>query len=226
MWMSLAWAMILSSQPNARAQGSAERYLFKDGQVWAVQASKAAPLEDDIELPNHITVSTNGTFKVGTHSPRAFAEGQILGADGMLISPSGKIEPVLDHVAITAGRTVSSVNGEISTVDQEIQLGPDRRLTSDRVLLGRDGSWMRVIDGQLFTPDGKTISTVDTISLQQGKVVVQKDGAQFAIDSGRSIMMNEGTKAFGDGRVVGNDGQITELTEGQIILIQGVVKLR
>lgn len=224
--MSLAWAMTLGVRPNAHAQGSAERFLFTDRQVWVVQASKTAPIEKDIELPNNITVTTNGTFKVGTHSPRAFAEGQILCSDGMLISPNGKIEPVLDHVAITAGRTVSSVNGENSTVSQDIQLGEDKRLTSDRVLLGRDGSWMRVIDGQLFTPDGKTISAVDTISLQKGKVVVQKDGAQVALESGRTIMMNEGTKAFGDGRVVGKDGQTTELTEGQILTIQGVVKLR
>ena len=85
---------------------------------------------------------------------------------------------------------------------------------------------MRVIDGQLFTPDGKTIPAVDTISLQNGIVVVQKEGTQILIGNGRSIMMNDGTKVFGDGNVVSRDGQITALTEGQIITIEGVVKLR
>ncbi len=85
---------------------------------------------------------------------------------------------------------------------------------------------MRVIDGLLFGPNGETMPTVDTISLQQGKVVVQKEGTRITIPPGRSIMMNEGTKVFGDGRVVGKDGQITVLTEGQIITIEGVVKRR
>ena len=39
-------------------------------------------------------------------------------------------------------------------------------------------------------------------------------------------MMNEGTKVFGDGRVLSPDGQTTQLAEGQIIIIQGVIKLR
>ena len=224
--LSLAWAMILGLCHNVHAQGGVDRFLFKDGQVWAIQGSNTEALEEDAQLPNNIIVNTNGTFKVGAYSPRPFAEGQILRADGMLTSPNGKIEPVLDHVAMTAGKMVSSVNGESSPVSQDIQLGPDKRLTSDRVLLGRDGSWMRVIDGQLFTPDGKTIPAVDTISLQQGKVVVQKDGAQVAVESGRTIMMNEGTKVIGEGKVVSQDGTTTELSEGQIITIEGVVKRR
>src|SRR5207249_1896219 len=114
--MSFVWAMTLGVRPSARAQGSTERFLFTGGQVWVVHASQPALIEDNIELPNNITVSTNGTFKVGTHSPRAFAEGQVLCSDGMLISPNGKIEPVLDHVALAAGRTVSSVNGINSAI--------------------------------------------------------------------------------------------------------------
>ena len=46
------------------------------------------------------------------------------------------------------------------------------------------------------------------------------------IQPGRSIMMNEGTKVFGEGKVVSKDGTITNLREGQIITIEGVVKLR
>src|SRR5438477_372395 len=67
---------------------------------------------------------------------------------------------------------------------------------------------------------------VNTISLQKGKVVVQKEGTQIVVGFGRSIMMNEGTKVFGDGTVISRDGTTTLLTEGQIITIQGVVKLR
>ena len=224
--ISLASAMIAGPCREVRARDGVEHVVFNEGQVWAIQGGTADLLKKDLELPHNILVSTNGTFRVGTHSPRPFVEGQILGADGMLLSPNGRIEPVLDHIGLDAGKTVSSVNGNDGLVNQDISLGPDKKLTTDRALVGNDRSWMRVIDGMLFTPDGKSIPAVDTISLQKGKVVVQKEGTQIVVGFGRSIMMNEGTKVFGDGTVISRDGTTTQLTEGQIITIQGVVKLR
>jgi hypothetical protein len=224
-WISLACGLVALISP-LRAADNPEAVLFKDGQVWALEGNKAVFLTNDVQMPKAITVSTNGTFKVGAHSPRSLAEGQILGADGMLLSPNGRIEPVIDHIALDAGKTISSVNGERAALNQDVQLGKDKRLTPDHALLGSDGSWMRVIDGQLFTPDGKTIPGVDSVSLQTGKVVVQKEGTQLTVEPGRSIMMNDGTKVFGDGTVVGRDGQTTQLSEGQIITLEGVVKLR
>jgi len=204
----------------------AESVLFQDGVVWAVERGKTTLLEEELELPHDILVRTNGTFQVGRHAPRAFAEGQILRVDGMLISPSGRIEPVVDYVALEAGGTIFSANGEGNSVDRTIRLGMDKWLTLDRALIGSDGSWMRVIDGQLFTPDGRTIPAVDTITLHEGKVLVQKEGTQLVIGSDHTMMMNEGTKVFGDGRVLSANLQVTQLAEGEILTIEGVVKLR
>jgi hypothetical protein len=133
---------------------------------------------------------------------------------------------IIDHEGMLAGSTFSSRNAGRTNATQNLQLGKDKVLTPDRVLLGRDGSWMRVIDGLLFSADGTPIPALDTITLQEGKVVVQKEGTQLMIPLGRSIMMNEGTKVFGDGKVVSKDGKIANLTEGQILIIEGVVKLR
>lgn len=210
----------------ARAAIRADQFFFQDGQVWAVDAGRLVLLEEEVTLPNGILVSTNGTFKVGDHTPRAFLDGQTLDRDGMLTSANGRIDPVVDHVTLDAGRTFSSVNGQRINVQQNIPLGPDKRLTPDRVLLGGERGWMRVIDGQLFTPNGKVIPAIDTISLQHGRVIVQKDGGQLSIPPGRTIMMNEGTKVFGEGKVLSPDGRVTQLREGQIMTIEGVVKLR
>ena len=177
-------------------------------------------------MPNSIAVSTNGTFQVGAYPPRWFAEGDVLTSDAMLTHADGRIEPVIDHVGMLAGSTFSSVNADKRNATQNLPLGTDKVLTLDRVLVGRGGSWMRVIDGLLFAPDGRTVAALETISMQQGKVVVQKEGTQLMVQPGRSIMMNEGTKVFGDGKVVSKDGAITTLTEGQILIIEGVVKLR
>lgn len=223
---AFACAIFFVSLREAGAANGAEQVLFKDGFVWLQKGGEPVLLEKPIEFPNQVTVSTNGTFTVNNHPPRAFEEGQVLSTDGMLLSPDGRVEPVIDHVALTQGRTQFSVNGDPLPVAQDIPLGRDKVLTTDRALIGSDGSWMRVIDGQLFTPDGKSIPAVDTITLQNGNVIVQKEGTQLLIGNGRSMMMNDGTKVFGDGQIVGSDGQVTQLTEGQIIMVQGVVKLR
>src|SRR5262249_6523678 len=107
----MAFVALPALGPELRAANGAGRVLFKDGQVWVLQAGQVALLENNLELPNHITVSTNGTFKVGAYAPRPFAEGQILGTDGMLLSTNGQIEPVIDHVALDAGKTISSMDG-------------------------------------------------------------------------------------------------------------------
>src|SRR5437763_15952688 len=95
--ISLASAMIAGLCREVRARDGVEHVVFKQGQVWAIEGGNADLLKRDLELPHNILVSTNGTFKVGAHSPRAFAEGQILGANGMLLNPNGRIEMVLDH---------------------------------------------------------------------------------------------------------------------------------
>ena len=69
--------------------------------IFPVQGRQGLGWAKETELPNHITVNTNGTFKVGAYSPRSFADGQVLAADGMLTSPDGKLAPVIDHVVIS-----------------------------------------------------------------------------------------------------------------------------
>jgi hypothetical protein len=226
LWMTLACATGSLFTPCLQAGDGRELVLFQDSRVWSLNGDKAVLLAEDIKWPNNITVSTNGTFQVGEYPARPFVDGQVLASDGMLTSPDGRMEPVIDHEGMLAGSTFSSRNAGRTNATQNLQLGKDKVLTPDRVLLGRDGSWMRVIDGLLFTSDGTPIPAWDTITLQQGNVVVQKEGTQLMIPLGRSIMMNEGTKVFGDGRVLNKNGAITTLTEGQILIIEGVVKLR
>ena len=56
-----------------------------------------------------------------------------------------------------------------------------------------------------------------------GTVCVQKEGARFPIQEKRSIMMNDGTKVFGTGRIVGPADQETYLSNGEILTLPGVV---
>jgi hypothetical protein len=206
------------------AENAGERVMFKGGEVFLLQNGKPVALEKDLEFPKQIKISTNGTFTVNNGKPRAFAEGQILDREGMLTSPDGSVAPVVDHVTVKDGKVVIVRDGESQPLQQETTLANGTKLLPDGTLRTPDGGLKRLIDGQLLTLDGSVLAAKDSVSLQDGKVVVQKDGSLLKINPTQSIMMNDGTKVFGDGKVTKPDGTSIELTEGQIITIEGVVK--
>jgi hypothetical protein len=226
--VGMMWSL---AQTTAADLASVERIQMTGGQMLVVLDGQTVPMTNEVILPYEIRVKTNGTFTVQGRRSRTLKEGQILGADGMLLSPDGHIEPVLDHLALTAGKTFLSADGDTSQARRDIRLGNGALLTPDRVLLSPNGTWMRVIDGQLLTPAGTTIPAKDTISLRDGKVIVQKDGpladgSLLSVPPNRSLMMNDGTKVFGDGTLIARDGKVTKLSEGQTLVIEGVIKLR
>ncbi len=198
----------------------------KGGELFVVQAGRSEPLTHEIDLPYDIKVMTNGFYTVKGGKPRELQEGQRLGADGMLTSPDGRIVPVMDHITVKDGKVWVVKDGESQVLEQPRTLPNGTRVSPDGTVRTANGRFHRLIDGQLFALDGELIPAKDTIKLQDGKVLVQKDGAQFEIGARESIMMNDGTKVLGDGTVIRKDGTQLKLTEGQIVTVQGVVKLR
>ena len=62
----------------------------------------------------------------------------------------------------------------------------------------------------------------DTVTMQEGRVFVQKDGTSFEVAPGRSLMMNDGSKVFGDGTVLLKSGEKTNVTSGAILKLEGI----
>jgi hypothetical protein len=222
----LAGGILMGTAPfEADAAGVSEVTRKVDG-MFVVMNGKAEPMTEEVNLSQSITVKTNTFFTVGGGKPRELKLGQRLLADGMLIHPDGKIEPVEDHLAMQRGQLILVKDGESQPVDRPITLPDGTRISPDGRVQTRAGTVRRVIDGQLMTLSGGTIASKDTITLLSGKVVVQKDGSQMEVEPDRSFMMNDGTKVLGDGTVIKRDGSKSKLTEGQIIVIEGVVKRR
>ena len=94
----------------------------------------------------------------------------------------------------------------------------------DGTLRTPDRKMKRLIDGEIIKLDGREIASKDSVSLQGGKVVVQKDGGVVKLNPNQTLMMNDGTKVFADGTIQKSDGSKVTLTEGQILAIEGVVK--
>jgi hypothetical protein len=198
----------------------------KGKELFVVKAGRSEPLTQDLDLPNDIKVMTNGFFTVKGGKPRELQDGQRLDADGMLASPDGRIVPVVDHIAVKDGKILVVKDGEGQTLDQPMTMPNGTRVLPDGTVKTANGRWNRLLDGQLLRLGGEAIAAKDTITLQDGKVVVQKDGSQFQVEARQSLMMNDGTKVLGDGTVIKKDGTKLKLTEGQILTVEGAVKRR
>ena len=192
--------------------------------IWPGGGVLAAP--DKINLPFGIVVETNGTFTVKGGKVRALEEGDVLGADGRLIRPDGSIALVIDHVTLNRGRVLVFKDGEAMEPHEAVQLADGTTVLPDRTITFRSGSSRKLLDGELFLIDGGAMPARDSITMQNGRVMVQKDGSMLAVDPARSITMNEGTKVSGDGTIVNFNGDRETLSEGQILIVQGVVRLR
>ncbi len=214
-------ALVTSTLIGVAEQSAVERVLVKDHALVMVKAGVTLPVTNQIVLPHEITVMTNGTFRFQNGKERTLLEGQVLGSDGMLTSPDGSLKPVFDHIAFLKGQPVIVKDGEASPLSTEMDLPDGQRITADGYLVSK-GVRRKLLDGETFALTGKAVPASDTITLKEGKMIVQKDGSSMEIPAGRSLMMNDGTKVFGDGTIVSKDGTQTKLLPGQILKVEGV----
>ena len=205
---------------QAAEQPLPEKVIKQDGKVLAVSGGKAAPFEKPIAFPGGVLVSTNGQFTVKKGKVRELKEGQALTAEGVLFNPDGSVAPVTDHIVVRGGKVLVVKDGEPSPLTQNIRLPNGAVLTTDATIRS-GGRIQRLLDGHLLTLEGKPLQAQDTIGMQKGKVFVFKDGARIELQPAQMIVMNDGTRVYGNGKVVGRDGRTQILKEGDLLLVEG-----
>jgi hypothetical protein len=204
--------------------GAIEKVQFKDGQVLAWPGGLVLEAPNEITLPFDIVIQTNGTFTVKSGRTRLLQDGEVLGADGMLIKPDGSIAPVMDHVTLNRGHVVVLKDGEPIEARGALQLGDGTVVSPDRKITPRAGLPRWLMDGELFQLEGSALPARDTVTVQNGRVMVQKDGSMLALDPARSITMNDGTKVLGDGTIIKFlSGERSTVSEGEVLIIDGVI---
>lgn len=219
--------MLCSFSLIAAPMVNVEKVQLRDRKVLAWQNGTVVEAVTEVALPFNILIQTNGTFAVRGGKERQLAEGEILGRDGMLLKPDGSIVAVMDHVTMNRGQVLRSEDGEAAAPRDVIQLGDGTTLRPDRKIISPQGSPSWLLDGELLQPEGGSLPARDTITMQGGRVMVQKDGSMLPLDPTRSITMNDGTKVLGDGTIISFQGErTTKLTEGQVFVIEGVVVRR
>jgi hypothetical protein len=222
--LALWLATVFSAAVMAAPLTNVERVQMQKGKLVVMQNGTAAFAKGDVALPHGILVDTNGVYKVNGGKPRQLNEGETLNNEGMLLKADGSIMPVMDHVTLNRGRVVVMKDGELSDLKGTIKLGDGSVISDDGYITDKRGMKRKLLDGELFKTKGGALPARDTISLDGGRVTVQKDGSPIVLEPGRTITMNDGTKVFSDGTVVRFDGTQVKLREGETLVIEGVIR--
>jgi hypothetical protein len=213
---------VLHAQDSGVASDS-DGATIKQGKPYSIQGNDLELITKKLELPFNVVVTTNGNFTVGKGKERALLEGQILKSDGWLISPDGSAVPVFDHVAMSEGKVVLVRDGDSQILTDSMTFPNGLNIGPDGTCAYPDGAHARLMDGQMFQLDGTPILSKDTISLKDGKVVVQKEGKLICLSPAETMGMNDGTSVRGDGLIQKRDGTQSQLVEGQTIVIAGAL---
>jgi len=219
-------AMICTSGLRAWGDGEPDGVTVKDNQVYAMYGDKLEMLTENLKLPFGVEVYTNGYFKVGDGKKRELMDGEVIRRDGWLVEPSGSVQPVYNHVAMIKGQVYVVRDGEANVIKGTMVFSNGMSLNSGGYGDNLPGGNLRLADGQLFQMNGTPIPAMDSASLKNGQVVVQRDGSLITLSSNEIMGMDDGSRVYGDGTIQKRDSSTFKLHKGQTILIPGAVYSR
>jgi hypothetical protein len=214
-------SLILGFAASLLAQG-VEKVVNQDGKVQAQVGGNLVPMKAAVAFPGGILINTNGTFKVNNGTERKLENGQSITPDGMLHKPDGSVGPVTDHYVIQGARVFIVKDGAAPAPVTQTVVFPDGSSLAPDAFYRSGGRMTRLIDGQTLAIGGNVIPSLDTVTLKDGKVTVQKDGALLPVAT--SIMMNDGSKVLANGTIISFDGRTSRmLKEGETITLPGAI---
>lgn len=223
----LAHASLLVAMAGTAIGARADSVTFRDSQLLLMKSGLPDKVvTNQFNLSPTITVFTNATFSVAKGKPRALSAGEILDGNGLLTKPGGAVGPVEDHYAMIKGRMQLVEDGLVTPINRPVRCANGASITPQGWITTASGRRTRVLDGQWIKLDGTTIAARDSITLVQGKVVVQKDGSLLTLAPGRTMNMSDGTKISGDGTYTKRDRKVVKLKEGEVVIIEGAIHPR
>lgn len=222
-WIAAICLAGATSAALAQDKSAPNGVTFLEGKVWILAGSEKLEATNEIVFPGDIKINTNGIFTVKGGKQRYLKPEQILASNGMLTSPDGTVVPVQDHLAMLDGRVNLVKDGDASPLTSTYRLPDGSRVQPGGEIIQPNGTIRRMLDGQFSKLDGVAIPVTDTASLQDGKVVLFKDGGRLVLRPDQVMAMSDGTRVSGDGKVVRPDGATETLKEGEILKLPGVV---
>jgi len=222
-WLAVACWVFSVASGFAQDKPVAQSVTFLDNKLWMLNPSGKVEITNGVIFPGEIKINTNGVFTVQGGKERQLKSGQVLAPDGMLTSPDGSVVPVQNHLAALKGRVMLIKDGEATPLSAPYVMPDGTQIKPGGEILLPGGKIERMLDGQLAKLDGVAIPATSTASLQDGKVVLFKDGGKIVLQPTQTMMMDDGTRISGDGKIIRRDGTTDRLKPGELFKLPGVV---
>jgi hypothetical protein len=206
-----------------------EGVLMEGGQVFHIQAGIKTLITKPLQLSSGLEVRENGVVLLDARAVWNLEAGQLLGKDGTVLHPDGRVVYAEEHYLCRKGRIYHVLQGVDSLVDSEIVLPNGARIGVDNRMHLPSGKITYILDGQVLRRDGSELQAWDSVSIRNGKVVFYKDGSLLTLPSQSGTMMSEGTFVWGDGRITRRTkasgwSQFTvALAEGMVMKLDGAI---
>jgi hypothetical protein len=223
-WIPLcSWFLpvLCATSLQAQVDSSVDSVTVKDKELYCFRGDQWELATNVVKLPFKVEINTNGIFTVAGGKERELAEGQEIHKDGLLVDPSGAVQPVFDHVVMLGGAVTLVRDGKREPLTQTTTFASNLTVSPDGTVVYPSGNRSRLADGQVFRLDGSSFPAKDSATLKDGRVVVQRGGKFIPLGPTNIMGMNDGTKVQWDGQITRPDGTMFQLAEGETLLIDG-----
>jgi hypothetical protein len=221
--MACVAIMLATTRTEARGIAANGDVIQGEDSALVVASGEGIAFEEPVEFKGGIVVNPDGTFSVAEKKARQLKEGDVLKANGLLVKPNGSAAYVFDHVVRDRGRMYFVENGERRAIGAALTLGNGMVVHPDGRVKRPGISESRLLDGHTLLPNGTFLAAKNTVTLRKGSVVVTRGGAAYTLKPRQTMMMDDGTRIYGSGKIVYRDKRTVQLAENQIIAMDGVV---
>jgi hypothetical protein len=201
--------------------------LMRDGKLMTVtKDGQIVPVETDTELSNGIMVMKTGDYKLPSGTKMKLKNGEILTKKGDLMLMMDAVVKV-DGVMMKDGKMMTVKDGNLTSLDADLDLTSGDKASSDGSITRKDGSKIMLREGEMINMDGSMMRrkdemmVMDGVTMRNGKAMKNDGGKLVPLD--KEVTLTNGGKIGLDGMVTMKDGSKIALKDGETMSSKGEI---
>lgn len=174
---------------------------MRDGALFHFDNGQKQKLVAPLRMGSEYEVRPDGQVLKATSALWHLSNGEMLFPDGSIMLADGSMSYLGDHYVQQAGKLIRVSGGKQTPVAAGHQLPNGIILKDYGRMLMPNGHISILQDGQILRADGEELPAWDTIQYHNGSVKLFKDGSLLSLPPNRLMIMNDGTKVWGNGAI-------------------------
>lgn len=215
----------LPSLPGVMQFAAINGLLFEGGTLFRLSNGERSPVTSELAQGDGYRIQIDGLIRRQQETLGRLGEGEILFHDGSLMRADGSMTYIHDHYVQQEGKLLLVTGRKATPVPVGHRL-PNGVVVKEHGRIVMPNGYVSVLqDGQILSPDGRELPAWDSIQFHHGKVSLFKDGSLLTLAPNRMMMMNDGTKVWGNGTISRRtresnwDEVKTQLPEGAMVRV-------